>query len=107
MTSLFAERHSDPAPAPAPGVRPSKPTVPVTEKVRQGEELAIPVRPFLSTMNAVEVAKPDVEVEIVKTFIVPPAEPAMESFAHGAVVPMPTSPVLVILVVSLFVRNWR
>jgi hypothetical protein len=42
-----------------------------------GELVPIPTLPFLSTMSAVDVAKTDVEVEIVKSGSVPPAAPAI------------------------------
>ena len=48
--------------------------------------------PPLSIVSAVVVANPAVEVEIANRFVVPPATPAMESFAKGLVVPMPTNP---------------
>src|SRR3989344_5499989 len=42
-TSLLADKQSEPAPAPA--VSPSNPTVPVTESLRHGEVVAIPIFP--------------------------------------------------------------
>ncbi len=51
--------------------------------------------PLASTESAVVVAKPAVDVERAKRFVVPPAAPATESFAHGDVVPMPTLPCII------------
>jgi len=50
----------------------------------------MPTLPLLSIMKAVEVAVPaDVDVEMAKSGVVAPAAPAIESFAHGVVVPIP------------------
>jgi hypothetical protein len=50
--------------------------------------------PFLSIINTVDVAKPDVDVEIAKRFDVPPFVPARERLANGEVVPMPIFPAI-------------
>ena len=76
-------------PMPSP---PVKYPLPVTERAVAGEVVPIPTLPFLSTMNAVDVADA-VEVETTKTGMVPPETPAIDSLAQGVLVPMPTLPV--------------
>jgi len=58
------------------------------EKTEPGVVLPMPTRPFWSIMNAVEVAVA-VEVEMVKSGETLEERAAMESLAHGEVVPMP------------------
>ena len=53
--------------------------------------MAMPTLPFESMMKAVEVAEA-VEVEMVNNGEVFEERPAIESFAQGEVVPMPTRP---------------
>ena len=70
-----------------------------TANAALGEVVPMPTLPFASMSKAVEVANPAVELEIVKSGTVPPAEPARESLAQGVVVPMPKLPCIVEVVV--------
>ena len=73
--------------------------MPETEKREPGVVVAMPTKPLLSIINAVDVAEA-VEVEIAKTGAVVAEAPAIESLANGDVVPIPRLPVLVSRILS-------
>ena len=65
---------------------------PPIEKTEPGVVVPMPTLPSWSTMNAVEVAKAAVEVDMEKSGAVPPEAPATESRAYGVEVPIPKLP---------------
>ena len=77
-------------------VRPVYAVVPVIVRFPLTERFA-PFRsersPFWLTVRAVVVAKSEVDVEMAKMFVLPPARPAIEREAKGDEVPMPRRPV--------------